>query len=215
MRHDSSSASASTQSAERSAGALNDRNVLSVEGNENCIPASPSPIGISSPHLPAAETPTAGKRVSPIQMIRSSASASIRTKWFWYSMASCLCWTAWAFTARLASQEIPPATTQFISAFGFLLVVVALAEIKQIRVTIPQGRGSWYALLGGLLLACGGIALYGAYRIGHNASVVTATTSLYPVATVFFAVLLLQERPNKFQVLGIVFAVIAIVLLSR
>jgi uncharacterized membrane protein len=191
---------------------LKDRKPLGEEKNENRIPEPPSPIGVSF-HLPAVEAPT-GKRASPIQMIRSSASASIRTKWFWYSMASCLCWTAWAFTARLASQEIPPATTQFISAFGFLLVVVALAEIKQISVTI-QGRGSWYALLGGLLLACGGIALYGAYRTGHDASVVTATTSLYPVATVFFAVLLLHERPNKFQILGIVFAVIAIVLLSR
>jgi len=125
-----------------------------------------------------------------------------------------VCWTVWAFTARLASQEIPPATTQFISAFGFLLVVVALAKLKNIRVTI-QGRGGWYALIGGLLLACGGLALYGAYHTGYDASVVTATTSLYPVVTVFFAVLLLRERPNRFQVLGIVFAIIAIVLLSR
>jgi uncharacterized membrane protein len=208
MRHESASASAGALSAERSAGGLEDQNLL--EERENCI-STTAPVGLASSQIHTAEAKSHNSR---FRMFRSAASASIRTKWFWCSMASCLCWTAWAFTARLASQEIPPATTQFVSAFGFLAVVVAVAEIKQIRVTI-QWPGSWYALAGGVLLACGGIALYGAYRTGHDASVVTATTSLYPVATVVFAILLLQERPNKIQVLGIIFAVVAIVLLSR
>jgi bacterial/archaeal transporter family protein len=212
MRHEQSSAAADALSAQRPGSSLEDNNPLGVKQSENCI-STPAPVGTSPLQIQATEVQP-DKSNPPFRMFRSAASASVRTKWFWYSMASCLCWTAWAFSARLASQEIPPATTQFVSAFGFLAVVVAVTEIKQIRVTI-QGRGSWYALIGGLLLACGGIALYGAYRTGHDASVVTATTSLYPVATVFFAVLLLQERPNKFQVLGIGFAVIAIVLLSR
>ena len=210
MQHESASAPAVALSAERSAGGLEDKNLVGVKGNERCI-STPAPTGLISLETQAAEVQS---RNSRFRMFRSAASASIRTKWFWYSMASCLCWTAWAFTARLASQEIPPATTQFISAFGFLAVVIAVAGIKHTRVTI-EAPGSWYALIGGVLLACGGLALYGAYRTGHDPSVVTATTSLYPVATVVFAVLLLQERPNRFQVLGIVFAVIAIVLLSR
>jgi|SRR5690349_4028616 bacterial/archaeal transporter family protein len=211
MWHESSSAPADALSPDHPTGKLEEKKRVRIEATENAL--APPPICMGLPHSPAAD-PQPNNRISPIQMVRSAASASFRTKWFWYSMASCVCWTVWAFTARLASQEIPPATTQFISAFGFLLVVVVLTKVNNIRVTI-QGRGSWYALIGGLLLACGGIALYGAYRTGYDASVVTATTSLYPVVTVFFAVLLLRERPNRFQVLGIVFAIIAIVLLSR
>jgi uncharacterized membrane protein len=138
---------------------------------------------------------------------------TLRTSWFWCSIASALCWTAWAFTARLGSKEIPPATMQFISAFGFLLV--ALVPVVSRKVQFNKDlRANGYALLSGVLLGLGGIALFGAYRYGENASVVTAATSLYPFVTVIFAVTFLREKPNKFQLLGLLFAAIAILLLS-
>jgi len=111
-------------------------------------------------------------------------------------MAASLCWTAWAFTARLGSEEIPPTTMQFISAFGFLLVGLVMMAVQKPQLK-KSLRGSCYALISGVLLGLGGIALYGAYRAGDNASVVTATTSLYPVATVLLAVTFLKEKLNK------------------
>ena len=66
-----------------------------------------------------------------------------------------------------------------------------------------------------IAVAAVGIALFGAYRYGDNASVVTAATSLYPFVTAIFAVMFLREKPNKLQLLGLCFAAIAIVLLSR
>ena len=66
----------------------------------------------------------------------------------------------------------------------------------------------------GLLFLLAGIALFGAYRYGENASVVTAATSLYPFVTVIFAVTFLREKPNKFQLIGLFFAATAILLLS-
>ena len=102
---------------------------------------------------------------------------------------------------------------QFVSAFGFLLVTLVLFATKkvQIKKNLPA-NGS--ALLSGVLLAVGGIALFGAYRHGENASVVTAATSLYPFVTAIFAVIFLREKPNRLQLLGLCFAAIAIVLLS-
>src|SRR5437773_9049927 len=44
--------------------------------------------------------------------IVDAASKTLKRSWFWYSIAASLCWTAWAFTARLGSEEIPPATMQ-------------------------------------------------------------------------------------------------------
>jgi bacterial/archaeal transporter family protein len=140
-------------------------------------------------------------------------SRTLKTSWFWYSIAASLCWTAWAFTARLGSEEIPPETMQFVSAFGFLLVGLVVVAVQ--RPQLKQGlRGNSYALISGVLLGLGGIALYGAYRAGTNASVVTATTSLYPVATVLLAVTFLREKLNKLQLLGVCFAVAAILMLS-
>jgi uncharacterized membrane protein len=142
-----------------------------------------------------------------------AAAKTLKKSWFWYSIAASLCWTAWAFTARLGSKEIPPTTMQFVSAFGFLLVSLVMVAVQ--RPQLNQSlRGNSYALISGLLLGLGGIALYGAYRAGDNASVVTATTSLYPVATVLLAVTFLRETINKLQLLGVCFAVAAILLLS-
>ncbi len=102
---------------------------------------------------------------------------------------------------------------QFVSAFGFLLVGLVMVAVQkpQLRQSL---RGNSYALISGVLLGLGGIALYGAYRVGDNASVVTATTSLYPVATVLLAVTFLREEINRLQLLGVFFAVAAILLLS-
>ena len=145
--------------------------------------------------------------------IFGAASETLKRRWFWYSIAASLCWTAWAFTARLGSEEIPPTTMQFISAFGFLLVGLVMMAVQKPQLK-KSLRGNCYALISGVLLGLGGIALYGAYRAGDNASVVTATTSLYPVATVLLAVTFLKEKLNKLQLLGVCFAVAAILLLS-
>ncbi len=102
---------------------------------------------------------------------------------------------------------------QFISAFGFLLVGLVMMAVQKPQLK-KSLRGNCYALISGVLLGLGGIALYGAYRAGDNASVVTATTSLYPVATVLLAVTFLKEKLNKLQLLGVCFAVAAILLLS-
>jgi bacterial/archaeal transporter family protein len=138
---------------------------------------------------------------------------SLKTKWFWFAMASSLCWTGWAFTAKIGSREIPPATMEFISASGFALVSLCVLARKTGAPDKSQ-MGKLCAIISGVLLALGGISLYGAYRTGYNASVVTAVTSLYPVVTVLCAVGFLRERLNKMQVVGLLFAVAAMSILS-
>lgn len=146
------------------------------------------------------------------QMLRS-ATSTMRTKWFWCAIASSLCWTAWAFTAKLGSREIPPTTMEFISAFGFILVSMGVMGAKK---TKPEksSSGKLLALISGVLLAFGGICLFSAYRTGYNASIITSITSLYPVVTVLLALVFLREKLNKVQAVGFFFAAAAILLLS-
>jgi transporter family protein len=169
-------------------------------------PASELRLGLS-------EDLTASPLFPTLVTVISAASETLKKRWFWYSIAASLCWTAWAFTARAGSEEIPATTMQFVSAFGFLLVGLVMVVVKKPRLK-ESARGNSYALISGVLLGLGGIALYGAYRAGDNASVVTATTSLYPVVTVLLAVTFLREKLNKLQLLGVGFAVTAILLLS-
>jgi uncharacterized membrane protein len=172
-------------------------------------------VGTEHP-LPVAaiETGNIGQDItSPFSAMILAVRRTLKTKWFWYSIASSLCWTAWAFTAKLGSREIPPATMEFISAFGFVLVSVAIVIVKKVQQE-PCIAARCYALLSGVLLALGGISLYGAYRTGHNASIITAITSLYPVVTFLVALLCLREKLNKVQVLGLCFAAAAIFVLS-
>ena len=164
------------------------------------------------PEFLSADSTTTPVPQGIITIIRA-ASNTLKKSWFWYSIAASLCWTAWAFTARLGSKEIPPTTMQFVSAFGFLLVGLVMWAVQRPQLK-KNLRGNSFALISGVLLGLGGIALYGAYRAGDNASVVTATTSLYPVATVLLAVTFLRERLNKLQLLGVCFAVAAILLLT-
>jgi bacterial/archaeal transporter family protein len=138
---------------------------------------------------------------------------SLKTKWFWYAMASSLCWTGWAFTAKIGSKEIPPATMEFISSFGFVLVSLGVMRRKP-SASDKSSAGKCFGLISGVLLALGGISLYGAYRTGYNASMITAVTSLYPVVTVLCAVGFLREKLNKMQVVGLLFAVAAMFILS-
>jgi uncharacterized membrane protein len=139
---------------------------------------------------------------------------ALRAKWFWYSVASCACWTGWAFTARLGSKSMPATTMEFVSTFGFVLVAAAVGVGAGRPRRERDLRGKTYALVSGLLLGLGGVALYEAYRVGYSASVVTATSSLYPLVTVICAMVLLRERLSRVQFCGLAFAMAAILTLS-
>jgi uncharacterized membrane protein len=102
---------------------------------------------------------------------------------------------------------------EFISAFGFVLITL-FALGRTTAKTEKNRLGKVYALVSGVLLALGGICLYGAYRTGYNASTITAVTSLYPMITVLCATTFLREKLNWMQVVGLFFAAAAIFILS-
>jgi uncharacterized membrane protein len=164
-------------------------------------------IGVDQPE------PRRGARRFATDGVLRSVGRTVKTKWFWCAIASSLCWTAWAFTAKLGSREIPPTTMEFISAFGFILVGLGVMGARKIKPE-KSSSGKLLALISGLLLAFGGICLFSAYRTGYNASIITSITSLYPVVTVLLALIFLRERLNRVQVVGFFFAAVAILLLS-
>jgi drug/metabolite transporter (DMT)-like permease len=102
---------------------------------------------------------------------------------------------------------------QFIFAFGFIPVALLVLVLKPFKFE-KSVRGISYSLGNGILAGIGGLTLFAAYRSGGNTSVITAATALYPLITVILAVLVLRERLNWLQVVGLGFAVVAIVIFS-
>jgi drug/metabolite transporter (DMT)-like permease len=102
---------------------------------------------------------------------------------------------------------------QFIFAFGFIPVAFLVLVLKPVKFE-KSVRGISYSLGNGILAGIGGLTLFAAYRSGGNTSVITAATALYPLITVILAVLVLRERLNWLQVVGLGFAVVAIIIFS-
>jgi len=139
--------------------------------------------------------------------------ATLKAKWFWYSILCVLCWGGWALLSKMGSREIPADTMQFLFTFGALPVALALLVGRHFKLE-KSPKGIFYAVSNGVLSGIGGLAFFAAFRSGGNTSVITAATSLYPMITVALAVTILRERLTWVQVVGLGFAAVAIVIFS-
>lgn len=138
----------------------------------------------------------------------------LNRKWFWYSVLCIVCWGVWALLAKLGSEEIPPNASQFLFAFGALPVGVVLFA-RRSRKMEKDPKGIAYSVANGVLSGVGSWALFAAYRTGGNAAVITTVSAMYPLITVFLAVLILRERLTRLHILGLGFAIAAFVIFSR
>jgi uncharacterized membrane protein len=102
---------------------------------------------------------------------------------------------------------------QFIFAFGFIPVAILVLAMKRVKFE-KSVKGISFSLGNGVLAGIGGLTLFAAYRSGGNTSVITAATALYPLITVVLAVLVLRERLNWLQMIGLGFAAAAIIIFS-
>ena len=139
--------------------------------------------------------------------------ATLKARWFWYSILCVLCWGAWAMLSKLGSKEIPADTMQFIFTFGTVPVAVALLVARRFKMEKSR-KGIFYAVANGVLAGIGGLAFFAAFRAGGNTAVITTASSLYPLITVALAVTILRERLTWLQVVGLGFAAAAIVIFS-
>ncbi|WP_137285050.1 EamA family transporter [Halorussus salinisoli] len=129
-----------------------------------------------------------------------------------FATVAMTCYAVWALSAKIATRTLSAeiaATTTYFSA-GVLALGYAMANG---RTLMPPERGFGAALLAGLFLGAGTIGYYMALRVG-TVSVVTAISGLYIVLTTVLAVIFLNESLEWYNLLGVGFATVAIVLLS-
>jgi transporter family protein len=132
--------------------------------------------------------------------------------WFSWTILAMITFGAWGFFPKLAVNYISPQSALIYQVIGGMLVgILGLAMLNFKPETHPTGI--LYALLTGITGVLGTLFYYFAASRGQI-SIVVSLTALYPLITILLAVIFLHETLVLKQVLGLCFAVAAIVLLA-
>ncbi|TCC88740.1 DMT family transporter [Pedobacter frigiditerrae] len=132
--------------------------------------------------------------------------------WLLYAVLAALFWGIWGVVAKFVSSDINPYTNHFLFTIGMLVTVPFI--IPKIIRTKPQLRGIVWGLIAGVLAITGNVAVYQSFVSGGFAAIVIPVTNLYPLITIAIAVFIFREKLNWINVVGILFAVPAVVMLS-
>jgi transporter family protein len=129
--------------------------------------------------------------------------------------ATILAWGTWGIFSKLAVERID----QQVLVWGSLIVVpviflIYLSATSQLVPLKIHGAGIAYAMLAGVGAALGTACFYLLLE-RERASLTVPMTSLYPAITVILSVLFLKEHLSGSHVLGVLFALGAVFLLSR
>jgi drug/metabolite transporter (DMT)-like permease len=125
-----------------------------------------------------------------------------------------LAYGVWGAVSSLESQNVSALTLQIVSTIGLFPVVLVLAFSKNLLRGVNHRLGILFAVATGILGGAGNLTLYETLRVGGKASVVFPLTGMYPLVTIIVARLLLREKLNRIQALGVGLALVAVYLFS-
>ncbi|MFT6865222.1 MAG: putative membrane protein [Cyclobacteriaceae bacterium] len=133
--------------------------------------------------------------------------------WFIYALITTIFWGIWGAIIEIPEKSGFPATLGYV-VWAITMVPCALVALKIINWKLETDIKS--IILGsiiGIFGAGGQLLLFKALEDGP-AYIIFPVISLYPVLTIALSLLLLKEKANARQKLGIVIALLAIGLLS-
>ncbi len=136
------------------------------------------------------------------------------SNWIFWSLIGLILWGFWGYTSKLAANNIEWRQLTFFFALGVILSALILNTILMGSFSIALNKGSFYALVSGIACLLGVAAVYIALEKG-KASLVIPFTALYPLITILLSAILLKEKITLMQGFGIIFAIAAIILMSK
>ena len=133
--------------------------------------------------------------------------------WLIISLLAVLFWGFWGFLSKLALEYMT--WQHLIILTGFGISVATLSIYFYFRPNLPEisRKGIVFGTLVGIVYTIGTLCFSLALSRG-KASIVVPLTSLYPLITMLLAFLLLKERITILQGIGIIFSLIAMLLMS-
>jgi transporter family protein len=142
----------------------------------------------------------------------NSGTEALMKLWYVYSALTVVTWGLWGVFSKLASNYSKPKQALLFQTAGVLAFAVVVLFMEKFRFEWSVPGFSW-AALGGFFAFIGFLTFFAALDQGKASTVVTLS-ALYPLVTILLSILFLQERLTPRQGIGIVFALIASVLLA-
>jgi transporter family protein len=133
--------------------------------------------------------------------------------WLWFAILALVLWGITGVTQKLSTNRISSER----SFLWFCWAMMALSAAVLGLARPHWGLGTVVVLCsvaGGALNGLGAWTSFRALESGGKASIVISLISLYPLLTVLLAVLLLRERLTGMQIIGVMVAIMAAILLS-
>jgi transporter family protein len=132
--------------------------------------------------------------------------------WYLYSALTIVTWGLWGVFSKLASNYSKPRQALLFQTAGILTFAVVVLFMEKFHFEWSLPGFSW-AALAGFLAFVGFLTFFAALDQG-NASTVVTLSALYPLVTILLSIVFLHEKLTPRQGAGIVFALIASVLLA-
>jgi uncharacterized membrane protein len=133
-------------------------------------------------------------------------------KWLFYSLLAIVLWGVWGLIPDAKSAGVSSYMLQLVSTAGLLPVAAALLLSRNLKQGKNHVRGSVYAFLTGVSASVGNWAYFQSIDLGGEGSTVYPLTGIYPLVTVILAFVLLREKMNLVQLLGLAVALAALIL---
>lgn len=134
--------------------------------------------------------------------------------WFVLTLGALSLWGVWGFLAKLGSDNLTAKSAATMQGMGVAAVAFAVLAFMRFKPDWDTG-GTPSAFFAGVALMAGIIAFVFALSQGGKASIVVPMTAMYPVVTIGLSVAILREQITPTTGVGIIFALIAVFLLSR
>ncbi len=132
--------------------------------------------------------------------------------WIPLTIATFLCWGAWAFLPRLTIQYIGPRSAVIYEVAGGVIVALFALAMMRFRPDTDV-RGVSLAMGAGVLGFAGALCYLYAVTRGP-VSLIAPVSALYPIVTILFAFIFLREKITLVQGVGIALGLVAIILIT-
>ena len=132
--------------------------------------------------------------------------------WFLSALLALVIYGFWGFFPKIAVQYINPQSAIIYQAAGAVFVGLVAVFMMQFKPDVHP-KGILFAFLTGVAGTLGTLFYFAAASRG-KISVVASMTALYPVITIVLAAILLKEPITIRQIVGMLFALAAIVLFT-
>ena len=133
-------------------------------------------------------------------------------EWILPTFGVFICWGLWGFLPKITVKYIDPKSAIIYEVLGGIFLAISVAIFSKFHIA-SDPMGILFAFLVGIIGFLGSLFFLYAVKNGPITIVVTLS-ALYPVLSIILAMIFLNETITIKQGIGIVFALLAMILVG-